>query len=84
MGLPIRLRPCLSTGDGDSVEASRGGSEAGGRSEYQARLLEEIGPGERTEVQLGAQARTWHLNVTERVREGLLRLKAWELLAESR
>jgi transposase len=51
-------------------------------AEYQERLLEELGRVERTEVQLGAQARTWYLNVTERVREGLRRLKEPELLAE--
>ena len=51
-------------------------------AEYQERLLEELGRVERTEVRLGAQSRTWYLNVTERVREGLRRLKALELLAE--
>lgn len=51
-------------------------------AEYQERLLEELGRVERTEVRLGAQARTWYLNVTDRVKEGLRRLKQTELLAE--
>lgn len=51
-------------------------------AEYQERLLEELGRVERTEMRLGAQSRTWYLNVTERVREGLRRVKVLELLAE--
>jgi len=51
-------------------------------AEYQERLLEELGRVERTEVRSGAQARTWYLNVTERVREGLRRVKQSKLLAE--
>lgn len=51
-------------------------------AEYQERLLEELSRVERTEVRLGAQSRTWYLNVTERVKEGLRRLKEAELLTE--
>ena len=51
-------------------------------AEYQERLLEELGRVERTEVQLGAQARTWYLNVTDRVKDGLRRLKQTGLLDE--
>ncbi|NNN17104.1 MAG: hypothetical protein HKL79_01900 [Thermoplasmata archaeon] len=59
-----------------------GGVKSEDVAEYQERLLEELGRVERTEVRLGAQARTWYLNVTERVREGLRRLKEPDLLAE--
>jgi Transposase DDE domain len=50
--------------------------------EYQERLLEELGRVERTEVRLGGQSRTWYLNVTDRVKEGLRRLKQPDLLKE--
>jgi len=46
-----------------------GGFKPEDLGEYQERLLEELGRGERPELQLGAQSRTWHPNVTERVRE---------------
>ena len=52
-------------------------------AEYQERLLEDLGRVERTEVQLGGQARTWYLNVTGRVKEGLKRLKLPDLLKEA-
>jgi Transposase DDE domain len=51
-------------------------------AEYQERLLEELARVDRTEVHLGAQARTWYLNVTDRVKEGLRRLKETDLLTE--
>ena len=51
-------------------------------AEYQERLLEELERVERTEVRLGAQARTWYLNVTERIRDGLRRLRQPNLLHE--
>jgi hypothetical protein len=51
-------------------------------AEYQERLLEELERVERTEVRLGAQARTWYLNVTERIRDGLRRLRQPDLLRE--
>jgi Transposase DDE domain len=51
-------------------------------ADYQERLLEELARVERTEVHLGAQARTWYLNVTDRVKEGLRRLKETDLLTE--
>ncbi len=41
-----------------------GGVEEEKVAEYQERLLEDLGRVERTEVQLGGQARTWYLNVT--------------------
>ncbi len=50
--------------------------------EYQERLLEELGRVERTEVRLGSQSRTWYLNVTDRVKDGLRRLKQPDLLKE--
>lgn len=50
--------------------------------EYQERLLEELERVERTEVRLGGQSRTWYLNVTDRVKEGLKKLKQVELLNE--
>ncbi|MGI0128695.1 MAG: IS1634 family transposase [Thermoplasmata archaeon] len=49
---------------------------------YQERLLEELDRVERTEVQLGGQTRTWYLNVTDNIKEGLRRLKQKELLTE--
>jgi len=60
-----------------------GGIEEDAVAEYQERLLEDLGRVERTEVQLGGQARTWYLNVTSRVKEGLKRLKRPELLREA-
>jgi len=60
-----------------------GGVEEEKVAEYQERLLEDLGRVERTEVQLGGQARTWYLNVTSRVKEGLKRLKLPELLKET-
>ena len=60
-----------------------GGIEEDAVAEYQERLLEDLGRVERTEVQLGGQARTWYLNVTNRVKEGLKRLKLSELLKET-
>jgi ribulose 1,5-bisphosphate carboxylase large subunit-like protein len=60
-----------------------GGIEEDAVAEYQERLLEDLGRVERTEVQLGGQARTWYLNVTKRVKEGLKRLKLSELLKET-
>ncbi|MGB6442920.1 MAG: IS1634 family transposase [Thermoplasmata archaeon] len=60
-----------------------GGVEEEKVAEYQERLLEDLGRVERTAVQLGGQARTWYLNVTSRVKEGLKRLKLPELLKET-
>ena len=51
-------------------------------AEYQERLLEELARVERVEVQLGAETRTWYLNVTDRVKEDLRRLKKKDLLQE--
>ncbi len=51
--------------------------------EYQERLLEDLTRVERVEVSLGGQARTWYLNMTDRVKEGLKRLKLPELLEET-
>ena len=59
-----------------------GGVKTGDVAEYQARLLEELGRVERTEVRLGAQSRTWYLNVTDRIKEGLRKLREPELLRE--
>ena len=60
-----------------------GGVEEDAVAEYQERLLEDLERVERAEVQLGGQARTWYLNVTSRVKEGLKRLKLSELLKET-
>ncbi|MGI0071287.1 MAG: IS1634 family transposase [Thermoplasmata archaeon] len=51
-------------------------------AEYQTRLLEELGRVERTEVSLGAQFRTWYLNITDRIKEGLRRVGQPDLLKE--
>ena len=51
-------------------------------AEYQERLLEDLSRVERTEVRLGAQSRTWYLNVTDHVKDGLRRLKCPQLLDE--
>ena len=59
-----------------------GGVKPGDVAEFQARLLEELGRVERTEVRLGAQSRTWYLNVTDRIKEGLRKLREPELLRE--
>jgi hypothetical protein len=61
----------------------QGGIEEEKVAEYQERLLEDLGRVERTEVQLGGQARIWYLNLTSRVKEGLKRLKLPELLKEA-
>ena len=59
-----------------------GGVTKGEVPEYQERLLEELSRVERTEVRLGSQSRTWYLNVTDRVKEGLKRLGRPDLLKE--
>ena len=51
-------------------------------AEYQERLLAELDRVERAEVSLGGQARTWYLNITDNVRDGLRRLKQADLLDE--
>ena len=51
-------------------------------AEHQERLLEELARVERVEIQLGAETRTWYLNVTDRVKEDLRRLKKKDLLQE--
>jgi hypothetical protein len=51
-------------------------------AEYQQRLLEERARVERTEVRLEARARTWYLNVTEHIRDGLRGLSRADLLRE--
>lgn len=51
-------------------------------TEYQERLLEELERVVRPEVRLGAQARTWYLNVTGRIRGGLRRLRPPDMLRE--
>jgi len=51
-------------------------------AEYQERLLEELARVERVEVRLGPEVRTWYLNVTDRVTEGLRRLGKKDLLRE--
>ncbi len=59
-----------------------GGIEEDAVPEFQERLLEDLSRVERTEVRLGGQARTWYLNVTNRVKDGLKRLKLPDLLKE--
>jgi hypothetical protein len=51
-------------------------------AEYQERLLEDLGRVERVEVRLGNEAKTWYLNVTDRIGDGLRRLHMRELLKE--
>ncbi|EQD50688.1 transposase [mine drainage metagenome] len=51
-------------------------------AEYQEQLLEDLGRVERVEVRLGHEAKTWYLNVTDRVTEGLRRLGRKDLLKE--
>ena len=51
-------------------------------AEYQERLLEDLSRVERTEIRLGAQSRTWYLNVTDHVKDALRRLKCPQLLEE--
>lgn len=51
-------------------------------AEYQEKLLAELDRVERTEVQLGGQTRTWYLNITDHVKDGLRRLKQTDLLVE--
>ena len=59
-----------------------GGVDPDDVAEFQERLLEELARVERTEIRLGAQARTWYLNVTDRIKDGLRRLKLLNLLEE--
>ncbi|MGI0131197.1 MAG: IS1634 family transposase, partial [Thermoplasmata archaeon] len=59
-----------------------GGVEEDAVAEEQERLLEELGRVERVEVRMGRETRTWYLNVTKRVRDGLRRLKLPDLLHE--
>ncbi|MGI0054154.1 MAG: IS1634 family transposase [Thermoplasmata archaeon] len=59
-----------------------GGVEEDAVAEEQERLLEDLGRVERVEVQMGRESRTWYLNVTKRIRDGLRRLKLPDLLHE--
>lgn len=51
-------------------------------AEYQTRLLDELARVERTTVELAGQRRTWYLNVTDTIKDGLRRLKLPKLLQE--
>ena len=46
------------------------------------RLLSELSEVRRVEVTLGGQSKTWYLNVTDFIREGLKKLDRKELLNE--
>ncbi len=46
------------------------------------KLLGNLSRLEQTEVRLGGQARTWYLNVTDDIKDGLRRLKCSQLLEE--
>lgn len=59
-----------------------GGVEEDAVAEYQERLLEDLSRVERVEVSLGMEVRTWYLNMTKVVTEGLRRLKLKDLLRE--
>jgi hypothetical protein len=59
-----------------------GGIEQDAVAEYQERLLEDLSRVERVEVLMGREARTWYLNVTQRITEGLRRLRLPGLLRE--
>lgn len=52
-------------------------------SEFMDRLLEELWEVDRMEIVLGGQTRTWFLNVTEFVEEGLRKLGMKPILKES-
>lgn len=60
----------------------QGGVKEDEVAEYQERLLEDLSRVERIEVAMGAERRTWYLNVTGRITEGLRRLKLKDLLRE--
>jgi hypothetical protein len=60
----------------------RGGVEEDAVAEEQERLLEDLGRVERVQVRMGREARTWYLNVTKRIRDGLRRVKLPDLLRE--
>ena len=49
---------------------------------YQERLLKELARVQRTVVSLGGQQRTWYLNVTDFIREGLKKADLKDLLRE--
>ena len=51
-------------------------------AEEQERLLEDLGRVERVQVRMGREERTWYLNVTKRIRDGLRRVKLPDLLQE--
>ncbi|MCL4480189.1 MAG: hypothetical protein M1113_01735, partial [Candidatus Thermoplasmatota archaeon] len=51
-------------------------------AEYMERLLSELSEVRRVEVTLGGQSKTWYLNVTDFIREGLKKLDRKELLNE--
>jgi Transposase DDE domain len=52
-------------------------------SDYMDRLLEELWEVERIEVKLGGQKKTWYLNVTDFVEDGLKKVGMKSLLAET-
>jgi hypothetical protein len=52
-------------------------------SDYMDRLLEELWEVERIEVKLGGQKKTWYLNVTDFVENGLKKVGMKSLLAEA-
>ena len=51
-------------------------------AEVQERLLEDLGRVERVQVRMGQEERTWYLNVTKRIRDGLRRVILPDLLKE--
>ncbi len=59
-----------------------GGIKEHDEAEYQERLLEELGRVGWTEVRLGGLRRTWYLNVTANVKDGLKRLGQEDILKE--
>ena len=74
--LALRLRSALHQ------HLIEGGVKEDEVAEYQERLLEDLGRVERVEVRLGNEAKTWYLNVTDRIGDGLRRLHMRELLKE--
>ena len=58
------------------------GLEKDEATEYQERLLEDMSRIERVAVSMGAERRIWSVDVTDRITEGICRLRLRELLRE--
>ena len=60
----------------------QGGVDDDELASYQERLLKELARVQRTVVSLGGQQRTWYLNVTDFIRDGLKKADMKDLLRE--